>query len=352
MKRIICMITCVCLICCILFTGCKKEEEPIVPLNYYSAVLIQKELPDENLVWAGTLQAPEPNVFMNLGSPEYKLFGMVSPSHIDTVPTSQQAHYLTELDSDALSAMMGWSEEEYSTHIRTAIQGKNRIYYQNEQYFVWEDVVLFHFYVNSVTYKNRPVTYADKYLFCAYETATGESHILALTEEEYQSFGKNTSTYHGRIGDRCYFSEGYYDLSTHSYTRYQSQSMLPEYISPEIAEPPTENQFVKYSLARILQADSRIQPYRKTSQVMVPTVYQLGNRLYGLLVTGERCYDETEDGEKVYDGSQLWLIMADAQTLDLLYVEVFDMQNYWASNLYFGLYYKTEDGKLFDPMLP
>ena len=73
MKRIISLLV-LCVMCLSALAGCRERE--IIPIEYNYEVLVDKERPDESLVWAGRFETPSNGIGL-FPSSESRFFGIV-----------------------------------------------------------------------------------------------------------------------------------------------------------------------------------------------------------------------------------------------------------------------------------
>ena len=175
MKRILSILI-VLLLGISVFAGCSENED--IPLDYTSEVLIDKEHPDERLVWAGRIQTPTKGVsILESASPKSKIFGIVGQGSIEVIDWNDRDEYVKSYDTDDydLHKILKMSKEEQLKKFNHAI------YEDRGQYEHWEDAVLFHLLVpDDNVYKEKPTEYAGKYLFIEYREKEDEVYIQTL----------------------------------------------------------------------------------------------------------------------------------------------------------------------------
>ncbi|MBQ3126945.1 MAG: hypothetical protein IJC15_07730 [Clostridia bacterium] len=326
------------LLCTALFGGCKSRE--IIPLEYTSTVVIDSELPDASLVWAGRFQTPTSGMgLFNLA--ESAFFGVVRSGEIAVHALIDQRELAPSYHTGSLWKLLGWKGEEYRARIG--------MYIDRSSYFCWEDAVLFHFYVEEDNqYEGKPVTYAGQQVLIEYRPDAKNVYFHALTQTEYRDDRPGTpySLYQGRIGDKVYFRDGWYSLTEHRYTRYATEDDLPAFGGTP---------FSTVSLADAIKADPRLQEYVLDERLIwqVDSMARLGDRLYATAVIGDRYYESDPMGEFVsYAGTELWLFMADSASGEILYAEKLQLANYWQGSSALSFYRMSADGRLYDAFLP
>ena len=340
MKRIL-MILCVLALCLSVFVGCSENED--IPLEYTSEVLIDKEHPDEYLVWAGRIQTPTKGVsILESAFPKSTIFGIVGQGHIDAIDWNDRDEYVKSYDTDDydLHKILKMSKEEQLKKFNHAI------YKDRGQYEHWEDAVLFHLFIpEDNVYKEKPTEYAGKYLFIEYREKDDEVYIQALTKEEYEKTPNERiiSNFKGRIGDIYYLTYGYYDLSQHKYKCYDEEAELPKYHKDDAAL-----QINGYDLYDLLRENEILLPHLPKQGVYnVENTYRVGDMIYISIAEDER-YGEDDPDYK----SWLMLLMLDADTYEVLYAEKYESTNY---NLHGSdtliLYQKGSDGFLYAPYI-
>ena len=336
MKKIITFLL-LALLCLSVFSGCKKKED--IPFEYTREMLVDKELPDKSLVWAGVFETPIEGVGM-FESPDDSFFGIVNCDGIRDITevfTYDDGVYIVKTASfDDVCKVLGISIEELCQkfyHVRNAHLA-----------FIWEDVVLYHFEVSeNNSFEGKTTEFAGKYVFIEYREKEEKVYIQTLSPEEYN--GKTdsssiTSSRKARIGNRYYLSKGYYDFTDHIYKLYSDESVLPENNGFGFSD------FESGDLFEILKADTRLRE-EIAEDASICGIDYINNRIYTQIVSGNPYY-ESENGELIYNGSERISVMLDAETHEILYAEKFYSQNY---NIGIGLklYYMSDDGILYEP---
>ena len=336
MKRIIFLFAMVA-ICLSVFVGCKGKEN--IPFEYTREILIDKELPDKSLVWAGVFETPIEGVGM-FESPDDTFFGIVNHEGIRDIKEvfsyEDGAYIIKTASFDDVCKVLGISIEELCKkfyHVRNAHLA-----------FIWEDVVLYHFEVSeNNSFEGKPTEFAGKYVFIEYREKTEEVYIQTLSPEEYNGntdASSITSSRKVRIGDRYYLSKGYYDFTDHIYKLYSDESELPKNNGFGFSD------FESGNLFEILKADTRLWE-EIAEDASICGIDYINNRIYTQIVSGNAYY-ESENGELIYNGSERISVMLDAETHEILYAEKFYSPNY---NIGIGLklYYMSDDGILYEP---
>lgn len=320
------------------FSGCKKKD---IPFEYTREILIDKELPDKSLVWAGLFETPVRGVAM-FESPDDAFFGIVNCEGIRDITevfTYDDGVYIVKTASfDDVCKVLEISIEELCEKF-------NKV--QNAHLpSIWEDVVLYHFAVpEDNTFEGKTTEFAGKYVFIEYREKEEEVYIQALSSEEYNGVNDSVSiksSKEGRIGDRYYLSKGYYDLTKHKYKLYTNENELPAYNGFRFSH--LENSDGK--LFEILKADGRLKEELAENATICGISY-MNNRIYIQIIGGDGYY-HLENGERIYEGSERISVMLDADTYEILYAEKFHSTSY---NLAIGIsfYYMSDDGILYDP---
>ena len=340
MKRTLSILI-VLLLCLSAFVGCSENED--IPLEYTSEVLIDKERPDEHLVWAGRIQTPTKGVsILESASPKSKIFGIVGQGSIEVIDWNDRDEYVKSYDTDDydLHKILKMSKEELLKKFNHAI------YKDRGQYEHWEDAVLFHLFIpEDNVYKEKPTEYAGKYLFIEYRKKDDEVYIQALTKEEYEKTPNERiiSNFKGRIGDIYYLTYGYYDLLQHKYKCYDEEAELPKYHKDDAAL-----QINGYDLYDLLRENEILLPHLPEQGVYnVENTCRVGDRIY-ISIAEDARYGEDDPDYK----SWLMLLMIDADTYEVLYAEKYESTNYnlhGSSTLF--MYQKGSDGFLYAPYI-
>ena len=198
---------------------------------------------------------------------------------------------------------------------------------------------------------DTPTEYAGKYVFIEHREKSDEVYIQTLTSEHYKNKGAShrpQSDYTGRIGDIYYLSNGYYNLIEHSYKCYESESELPKY--------RMESGLRSEEMLVNLREDELLARYLSDDDLYYADRYLiLDNRIYVAFVIGNYIHDEPSGEHEEYEGSDLLVVMLDANTYEVLYAEKYHSTNYYLGtrNAAFtiDIYRKGEDGFLYDPYI-
>lgn len=338
-KRIVSMLL-LTLICLPIFSGCSERE--VIPIEYTSEILVKKELPEDELVWAGRFVTPLSGVGL-LPYSESDFLGIVGQHTIKTVPTWKEEKKYFKLAYPYANDYIA----DLTRIKREKLREKFNLVIRRENAYIWEDVSFFHFYVpEDDVYEERSTEYAGKYVFIEYSEKEETVYTSLLIPEEYSKNGIQ-SDYVGRIGNIVYFESGFYDLVTHKYVCYESEAELPPYKfesskrHKEIRDILRQNEI----LAELLNSDGVYSADR---------YYLMNDRIYAAFVIGESYHYEPDGGYEEYEGSDLLLVMLDADTYELLYAEKFHSKNYYMGNPSAGpsgiinMYRMGTDGLLYD----
>ena len=139
-----------------------------------------------------------------------------------------------------------------------------------------------------------------------------------------------------------YLSDGYYDLTEHTYKTYEDESELPKY--------RMDKQEADRNIRDILREDATLAEYLEGEVYYADTSYRLNDRIYASLVIGENVHDAPIEE---YEGSTLLLVMLDADTYEVLYAEAYHSTNYYlgAMSERIAMYRQGADGFLYDPYI-
>lgn len=322
------------IICLHVFSGCKVSEKADIPFEYTCEVLIDKELPDQSFVWAGKIQTPTRGVSM-IEFPEDYFNGIVTTNGIqDFVNHSGGVDY-KDYSLDNVCKALKISKKDLSKKFNMAINPQD--------IWIWEDVILCHFYVPEENQLDgKSVEFAGKFVFIEY-CGTDEAYIQAVSSEEYTDAHdpfKIHSVDSGRIGNRFYLSNGYYDLIEHKYQLYENESDIPPYSG--------HKRLLRSSLSlELLKENAVLKEEITESMYILSDIHIIKDRIYLIVGRNERYYDGGGD-ENVYGGSVLLTIMLDADTYEILYVAKYHSSNYNIGTK-FGFYQINEEGILCDP---
>lgn len=321
-----------------LLPACSEKE--LIPMEYTSDILIGTEAPDSTLVWAGIFATPASTDGL-LSFSESMVFGIVDNHSIQTVSPREKGKYLAYSETyanDHLATLLGIKRERLREKFNLAIPKENAQ--------IWEDTELFHFHIpEDNVYEVKPTEYAGKYVFIRYDKKEDKVYTRLLTPEEYRGENDLRTDSRGRVGDVCYFEYGYYDLESDTYRCYETAADLPPV--------PIESNLADKELLEHLKQNEILAPHLTDDFLYyADRSYRLGNHLYAVLVSGDRHYDTPSDGYASYAGSELLLVMLDADSHEVLYAERFHSRNYYMghtlSSFETCLYRKGSDGLLYD----
>ena len=326
-------------LCMSIFAGCSLEPGQDVKIQYTSEILINKEIPDSALVWAGVFQTPEKGDGL-ITSHDCDIFGVIEGQtvHIDDTANRENYYkYFAPVNSmNLLNAYVAqW------LNIDSTLE-KFSFTLERDKGYLWEDTALIHFYVPANDeYEGKPTEFAGKYIFIERKASEDKTYLLTLEDDEYHNYDQHTSyksAYVGRIGDKFYVESGWYDLSTHTYQSYKSQDQLPK--------QKVEQGFSNWDLLKALKKDAAIAKYLMQKDYYADSYCVLGDRTYAAFVIGH-------EHESSYEGSELLLVMLDTDTNEVLYVQRFRSKNYyWGTNgCIITMYRKGSDGLLYEPYI-
>lgn len=333
MKKLVCLFL-IMNVCLIVFSGCNSSKKQDIPFECTYEILIDKELPDQSLVWAGRIQTPTRGVSI-IEFPEDYFNGIVTSNGIyDFTNYSDGVDYKEYSLNDVCKAL-NISKKELSKKFNMAIQ--------SQDVCVWEDVVLYHFYVPEENQLDgEKVEFAGKYVFIEYR-GKEEAYVQAISAEEYHDaynpFSMHSS-FGGRIENKFYLSNGYYDLIEHKYKLYENESKMPLYNGHKTLLND------QHSL-EILRANEILKEEITENMYILSNVHIIKDRIYLIVGWDARYYDGT-DNDPTYEGSKLFVIMLDANTYEILYVAKYHSTNYNIGTN-FGFYRIDNEGMLCDP---
>ncbi len=321
-------------LCLPVFSGCRAPEKQDIPFEYSYKILVDKELPDQSLVWVGRIQTPTRGVSI-LEFPEDYFSGIVNSDGIHDFETYHGGVYYKETSLNDVCKALKISRKDLSKKFNTEIK--------SEDILNWEDVILYHFYVPEGNQSDgEPTEFAGKYVFIEYR-GQEEAYIQALPAEEYNDAYDPFSVYssvRGRIGNRYYLSNGYYDLTEHKYKLYENKSEIPPYNGHKRLLSGIE-------LLEILKSDEALKEEITERMYVQSDVHIMKDRIYMTIGRDERYYDG-EDDDRTYAGSVLLTVMLDADTYEILYAAKYHSTNYNIGRI-FGFYRMNKEGMLCDP---
>ena len=324
------------LLCIYSLVGCSSSKKQDIPFEYTYEILVDKELPNQSLVWAGKIEMPTRGVSI-IEFPEDEFDGIVTNDGIyDFKNYSGGVDWKKYSLNDVCNAL-NISKKELSKKFNMAIKAQDVC--------VWEDIVLYHFYVPEENQLDgNKVEFAGKFVFIEYR-GKEEAYIQAISAEEYHDaktpFSIHSS-FDGRIENKFYLSNGYYDLIEHKYKLYENESDIPQYNGHKILLSNPQS-------LEVLKADAVLKEEIDDSMYILSDVHIIKDRKY-LIVGRDARYYGVVDNERIYEGSELFVIMLDADTDEILYVAKYHSTNYnIGTNL--GFYRINSEGMLCDPYL-
>lgn len=318
-----------------ILSGCQERE--VVAIEYTSEILIDKERPEGEFVWAGKFETPRKSGGL-LTYSDSRFFGIVEHQQIEVIKLSQEKNYFKPFESNVtanLSKLLGISREK--------LRAKFDIAVDEISLHRFEDVMLIHFFVpEDDVYNDKPTEYAGQYAFIEYRNKEKTSQIVAVAPNEYADVNnphRLRTASEGRIGNVYYLCDGYYDFSTHTYKRYEKESDLPKY--------EMRHYMSNKEILEIARQDDVLSEYLNDDNIYsAERYYQLDDRIYAAFVTGDNWYDD-------YSGSHLLLVMLDADSNEVLYAEKYHSSNYYmgAATYVIAMYRRGSDGCLYDPCI-
>ena len=338
MKRIISLLLPM-MLCLSVFSGCEDRE--IIPPEYTYELLVEKERPDESLVWAGKMETPRKFDRLSVYS-ESSFWGMLSQENIHVMQREQRKH----INPHANGLVEDCIAKYYKIITRSSKRKILDHYIADHNCLLWEDATLLHFYVpEDDSYDEEPTKFAGKYVFIEYRKREDKVYIQTLAPEEYHDGNDPFSVKsecEGRIGNIYYLSDGYYDLTEHTYKTYEDESELPKY--------RMDKQKDDRNIRDILREDVTLAEYLEGEVYSADTSYRLNDRIYAAFVIGENAHDAPIEE---YEGSSLLLVMLDADTYEVLYAEAYHSTNYYlgAMSERIAMYRQGADGFLYDPYI-
>lgn len=313
------------------------SSNEFITVEYDTEILIDKEKPDDSYVWAGIIQTPKTGEYF-IEFSDSSIFGILGQSKIKPFSTKEKKKYIKSYDSEKtqIKKILNMSEEETRSKFNKAI------YKDHGDYIVWEDAVLFNFYVSEDNNHNgKPTEYAGKYVFIEYHKNSKDVYIQAISKEEY---GENTaiftSKFVGRVDNKYYMEYGYYDLEQHKYVIYNDPSYMCQLNKSQLME---DN---KFDFLKLLKQHHDLSPHLTADSVAIDRVYLIDDRIYlGI-------YYAYKDGKNdpMYH-SWFTYVMLDANTYEVLYAEKYYSTNYSLNGYELDLYHVGEDGMLYEPYI-
>ena len=103
------------------FSGC--EEREVISFEYTSEILIEKEHPSEDFVWAGRFETPRKSGGL-LTYSDSRFFGIVDDQQIEVIKLSQEKNYFKPFANNVnanLSKLLGISREKLRAKFDVAV---------------------------------------------------------------------------------------------------------------------------------------------------------------------------------------------------------------------------------------
>ena len=324
------------LLCIYSLVGCSSSKKQDIPFEYTYEILVDKELPNQSLVWAGKIEMPTRGVSI-IEFPEDEFDGIVTNDGIYDFKSYSGGVDCKKYSLNDVCNALNISKKELSKKFNMAIKAQDVC--------VWEDIVLYHFYVPEENQLDgNKVEFAGKFVFIEYR-GKEEAYIQAISAEEYhdaQNPFSIHSSFDGRIENKFYLSNGYYDLIEHKYKLYKSESDIPQYNGHKTL-------LKDQHALEILRANEILKEEITENMYILSDVHIIKDRKYLIVGSDERYYGSV-DNERIYEGSELFVIMLDADTDEILYVAKYHSTNYnIGTNL--GFYRINSEGMLCDPYL-
>lgn len=316
--------------------GCNSSKKQDVPFEYTYEILVDKELPNQSLVWAGKIAMPTRGASI-FEFPEDYFNGIVTYNGIHDLKNYSGGVVFKEYSLNDVCKALNLSKKDLSKKFNMAIQ--------SQDVSVWEDAVLYHFYVPEDNQLDGETTeFAGNFVFIEYR-GKKEAYIQAISAEEYHD-SQNPFSIHssnrGRIGNKFYLSNGYYDLAEHKYKRYENESEMPQYNGYKILLSDLKS-------LEVLKTDAALKEEFAENVYILSDVHIVKDRKYLIVGKEARYYDGINE-EHTYEGSELFVIMLDTDTYEILYVAKYHSSNYnIGTNL--GFYRLNNEGILCEPYL-
>ena len=353
MKKILAFVLAV-LLMMPLFSSCGGRTEPPA-IKYTTEILIAQEAMPKDLVWYVDLKAPTVGNFF-LEFPSYSTYATLDTTNI--LPTTRR-DYRDILDAKApfqdtfgekmafifsrkfedqkhnyKLKVLGMTSEEYEQKIKKYIDLNDFHYYDDRVIGIIYPVIY-----QGETEETVDSEYANKTILVDYDYKT--SVVIAYTDEEMiaENGGLYSTSYIGRIGDRFYLPYGYYDLAARKLCPYTNENDLPPFEAILGIEDP-------FNLGRLIKNDPDVAPYIPDG-CYVNSYALVGDRYYAVMSEMNRFYGNSIDD---YEGENVFLVMIDATTGEVLYLQKFHIENYWGYK--YKLFSMGEDGILYDVMMP
>lgn len=353
MKRTVCLLL-LTVIIALSLSACSTKSNDDPDIIYTSEILIDKEMPDESLVWEVYLEAPTPGRFI-LEISQYSTYAHISPTGISPT-TERSGKYMINKKSPSSSSffdfgenngdifyrgstpkhvlkLLGMTEEEFATSINK--------YFDIDSFCYYDDLAFGHLIISDdlkIYQSEELVKYAGKNLYIEYDYNT--TYITAISEEDM--LGAYTSSfYNGRIGDKYYFKYGYYSFTEHNFFPYLNADELPPvYRGIKVLEID--------EVRPLLLADENVNGFI-SENCYLRAMERVENKYHVLLGEGNRYYGSSIEDFK---GDSLLYAIIDIETHEVVYLQKIFLENYWGSYTKFALYSIGDDGIPYDVMLP
>ena len=337
-----------------LLSGCGGNNEPPA-IAYSSEILINQETLPQDFTWYINLWAPSSGRGV-LPLPSYTTYATLNSDEIlktarrdcrdildakapfqDTFFEKVAFFFSRKFEDQKHNyklKVLGMTSEEYEQKIKKYIDLNDFHYYDDRVIGIIYPVIY-----QGETEETVDSEYANKTLLVDYDYKT--SVVIAYTDEEMiaENGGLYSTSYIGRIGDRFYLPYGYYDLAVRKLCPYTNENDLPPFEAILGIEDP-------FNLGRLIKNDPDVAPYIPDG-CYVNSYALVGDRYYAVMSEMNRFYGNSIDD---YEGENVFLVMMDATTGEVLYLQKFHIENYWGYE--YKLFSMGEDGILYDVMMP
>lgn len=337
-----------------LLSGCGGNNEPPA-IAYSSEILINQETLPQDFTWYINLWAPSSGRGV-LPLPSYTTYATLNSDEIlktarrdcrdildakapfqDTFFEKVAFFFSRRFENQKHNyklKVLGMTSEEYEQKIKKYIDLNDFHYYDDRVIGIIYPVIH-----QLETEETIDAEYANKNILVDYDYET--SVVIPYTDEELkaENGGLYSTSYIGRIGNRYYLPYGYYDLTTRTLCPYENENDLPEFKESFGIEN-------KFDLNRLIKNDPDLVAYI-TDDCSVYSYNLVGDRYYVVIAEGNRSYGNSIDD---YEGENVFLVMIDATTGEVLYLQKFHIENYWGYE--YKLFSMGEDGILYDVMMP
>lgn len=333
-------------------SGCSNNKETPA-IDYTTDVSISKEAPPDNLTWYVFLRAPtEGKSILEFSS--YKAFTTLDSVKIQqtekrdycsileakahfnyTFIDKISAFYLRYADKEYKYTLkvFGMNSKEFEQKIGKYIDLDSLNYYEDRAFGI------FYPYNYEGETEKSDTEYANRIILVDYNYEN--SVVLSYTEDELKakSNGLHSKGFSGRIGDRYYLTNGYYDFTDRKLYPYKDESDLP---------PIEESLGIKdkYDLFRLIEHDPVASQFIPDYHY-IESYARIKDRYYVVIANFNRYYGDSIDD---YEGENVFIVTVDAVTGNVLYLQKFHIKNYWGYS--YKLCSRGEDGILYDVMTP